>query len=116
MILVDTSVWICHLRLGNVRLTRELEAGQVLGHPFVLGELACGTLKQRIRILTLLAKLPQARMASHAEVQTLIDGHQLSRRGLGLIDMHLLASALIENAKLLTLDKRLANAFASIGS
>ena len=82
----------------------------------MLGELACRTFNQRTRILTLLAKLTQARMASLAEVLTLIDGRQLSRRGLGLIDMHLVASARIENAELFTLDKWLANAFASIGS
>lgn len=108
MILVDTSVWIDHLRHSNARLMEALEAGEVLGHPFIVGELACGTLKQRDRILALLGELPQARMASHAEVLTLIDTRRLWGRGLGLIDMHLMASALIEGAELFTLDKRLA--------
>jgi len=112
VILVDTSVWIDHLRRSNPRLTQALEAGDVFGHPFVVGELACGTLKQRERILSLLGELPQARIASHAEVLALIDARRLSGRGLGLIDVHLLASALIEGAELFTLDKRLAEAAA----
>ncbi len=114
MILVDTSVWIDHLRRGNTRLTEALEAGEVLGHPFVIGELACGTLKHRERILALLDELPQASLASHEEVLKVVETHRLAGRGLGLIDVHLLASALLEGAELFTLDKRLAATLATV--
>lgn len=107
MILVDTSVWVDHLRRGNARLVELLETGTVLWHPFVMGELACGDLKNRSEILSLLEELPQVTHASHKEVLRLVESRQLMGRGLGVVDVHLLASALIDHARLWTLDKRL---------
>ncbi len=111
MILVDTSIWIDHLRTGNTRLASLLEASQVLAHPFVTGELACGNLRQRDEILRLLDALPQAPLASPAEALYFIDQHRLMGQGIGYIDVHLLAAtALAENARLWTGDKRLKKA------
>ena len=108
MILADTSVWIDHLRRGNAHLTETLGAGDVLCHPFVSGELACGSLKRRAVILALLDELPQATMA-------MIGARNLMGRGLGFIDMHLLASAMLDGAILFTLDKRLAHTARALG-
>lgn len=109
MILVDTSIWIDHLRRGNRELVRALESEQVLTHPFVIGELACGNLSDREQTLMLLGNLPRAVAADHTEVLGLIGRHRLMGRGLGYVDMHLLASTLISpNALLWTADKELA--------
>ena len=109
MILVDTSVWIAHLRAGETRLAAALEAARVMMHPFVLGELACGNLKNRAEVLDLLAKLPEAPVADHPEALAFIGRHGLMGKGIGFIDVHLLASAaLAGTAKLWTLDRRLA--------
>jgi len=110
MILVDTSAWIEHLRHGNPRLATLLQNEQVLVHPLVIGELACGNLKNRAEILDLLAALPAARLASHQEVLGLVETHRLYGRGLGWIDMHLLASALLSRSALWTLDAPLGRA------
>ena len=108
MILLDTSVWIDHLRRGDARVASVLETGLVLSHPFVIGELACGQLKSRAEILGLLAALPQARVAQEQEVLFFIERHGLMGRGIGYIDAHLLtATALTEGARLWTRDKRL---------
>jgi len=107
-VLVDTSVWIDHLRRGNSRLASSLENGEVESHPFILGELACGTLKRRDEILSLLSSLPRVVEADHDEVLTLIAAERLSGRGLGCVDLHLLASAVLSGTTLWTLDKRLA--------
>lgn len=115
MILADTSVWIDHLRRGNAHLTETLGAGDVLCHPFVSGELACGSLKRRAVILALLDELPQATMAGHAEVLAMIGARNLMGRGMGFIDMHLLASAMLDGAILFTLDKRLAHTARALG-
>ena len=96
MILVDTSVWVQHLRSGSARLQALLSDDQVLCHPFVLGELACGNLRRRQEILALLAALPAAKMAEHHEV------------------LHLLASALISRCRLWTLDRHLQRAAAAL--
>ena len=93
MILVDTSVWIEHLRSASAILMELLGNGSVLGHPFVLGELALGNLRQRDDILRVLRRLPQATSASHAEVLQLIDREALFGRGMGYVDVHLLAAA-----------------------
>lgn len=106
--LVDTSVWIDHLRRGNSRLGSCLENGEVESHPFIVGELACGGLKRRGEILSLLSSLPGVVEADHGEVLTLVDSERLSGRGLGWIDVHLLASAVLSGTRLWTLDKRLA--------
>ncbi len=107
MVLVDTSVWIDHLTRGNGRLARLLEDGMVMCHPFVIGELACGHLRNRQEILGLLAALPHAPVADHDEVLRLIDRHSLFGRRLGWVDVHLLASTLLAASALWTLDKPL---------
>jgi predicted nucleic acid-binding protein len=115
MLLADTSVWIQHFRRGEPHLASLLADGQVLMHPFVLGELACGNLKNRAEILASLHALPSAKPASTAEALRLIEGRQLSGRGLGWVDVHLLASALLSACDFWTLDKRLADAAAELG-
>ena len=110
MILVDTSVWVDHLRKGDQELRSLLEKGSVLCHPFVIGELACGNLKNRGEILSLLEALPTSTVASHQEVLHLLSEHKLHGKGLGWIDMHLLASALLSKSRLWTTDKTLARA------
>ncbi len=105
--LVDTSVWIDHFRRGNATLAEHLERGEVWSHPFINGELACGNLRKREEILTLLAALPQAAMASHDEVFYFIESNELVGSGIGWIDAHLLASAMLSREMLWTLDKRL---------
>jgi 2-iminobutanoate/2-iminopropanoate deaminase len=90
---VDTSVWIDHFRRDRSDLRASLEAGEVVCHPFVVGELACGTFKKRDEVLSLLAALEQVTVAEHTDVMHLLERHQLMGRGLGWIDAHLLASA-----------------------
>jgi predicted nucleic acid-binding protein len=115
MILVDTSVWIHHLRRDNAELRALLEAGQVVTHPFVIGELACGTLRRRSEVLASLSRLPQLPTASHDEALQFVGTHALAGRGLGWVDVHLLASAAIERARVITLDRSLATAVARLG-
>lgn len=115
MVLADTSVWIEHLRRGYPRLAGRLSEGLVLMHPFVSGELACGNLKNRAAILSHLRALPAAKPASNVEVLQLIEDRRLWGRGLGWIDAHLLASALLSNCPFWTLDTRLARAAAELG-
>jgi predicted nucleic acid-binding protein len=110
--LVDTSVWVAHLRAGNARLAELLCAGQVLCHPFVLGELACGNLHNRQEVLVLLAALPQAPVAEHDEVMTLLESSRLFGHGLGWVDVHLLTSTLFSRCVLWTLDRPLQHAAA----
>lgn len=108
MILVDTSVWVDHLRAGDKALAELLEAGMVLAHPFVIGELALGDLRQREVVLSALADLPQAGVATDREVLHFIDQHTLFGRGIGYVDAHLLAAVrLSTGASLWTRDKRL---------
>jgi predicted nucleic acid-binding protein len=107
MILVDTSVWVDHFRRRNEELARLLESEQVLGHPFVIGELACGNLANRREILGLLAALPAAPTAEHTDVLAFIEQAHLHGQGIGWIDAHLLASAVLAPAPLWTADKRL---------
>ncbi len=115
MILVDTSVWIDHLRRGNARLVEALKSGVVLCHPFVIGELACGSLRNRTRVMALLSELPEVMVASHDEVLTLLEARRLMGRGLGYVDVCLLAAASLEGAMLWTLDKRLAQVAQTLG-
>jgi predicted nucleic acid-binding protein len=108
VILVDTSVWVDHLRASNSALVRLLDANQVIMHPFVLGELALGNLPQRSMILDTLRLLPQAAVASSEEVLDFIDQHRLPGVGIGYVDVHLLAAvALTADASLWTRDKSL---------
>lgn len=116
MILVDTSVWVDHLRSGNHRLSAELEAGRVCVHPFVIGELACGRLRNREEVLDLLGRLPAVPVATQPEALAFIERHALAGRGIGFIDVHLLAStALAVPAALWTRDRRLAEVARDLG-
>ncbi len=114
MILADTSVWIEHFRHGDIGLDALLAAEQVLIHPFVIGELACGSLKDRALVLSCLDAFPAATVAAHSEVRTLIETHKLWNLGLGWTDVHLLASSLLSHCRLWTFDKRLAQAAARL--
>jgi predicted nucleic acid-binding protein len=106
--LVDTSVWVDHLRRGNATLVALLEQTQIWTHAFVVGELACGNLAQRDKLLTALTALPHAPMAGHGEMLAFLESHRLMGRGLGWVDIHLLASARLAKLPFWTLDKRLA--------
>jgi predicted nucleic acid-binding protein len=107
MVLVDTSVWIDHFRAGEARLARLLEDAEVVMHPFVVGELACGNLRSRREILSLLSDLPRVAPVSDDEALFFIERHRLHGRGLGLVDVHLLASCAVEGSRLWSKDARL---------
>ncbi len=107
MRLVDTSVWIDHLRRSSSALASTLDAGDVLGHPLVIGEIACGRLHNRAEVLSLLAALPTAAVAEDDEALRFVEVQRLAGSGLGWIDVHLLASAILSRATLWTLDRRL---------
>ena len=116
MILVDTSVWIDHLRVGDEALCDFLDRGRVLGHPFVTGELALGNLKQRDIVLRALRRLPQAIVASHEEVLRLVEYQPLHGLEIGYVDAHLLAAVrLTAGAKLWTWDRRLRTVATQLG-
>jgi hypothetical protein len=116
MILADTSVWVEHLRRGQPRLLLALGEGQVLMHPFVLGEIACGNLRNRREILDLLANLPAAPSAADAEVLGFIERRKLMGKGIGYVDAHLLAAtSLASSARLWTHDRRLAQVAKTLG-
>lgn len=115
MVLADTSVWIDHFRRGSPRLSALLEASEVLGHPFVIGELACGNLRRRTELLALLQALPPAQRTSDNEVLVFIERHRLHGRGLGLVDMHLLASCALARTALWTADRRLRKSAGELG-
>lgn len=116
MILVDSSVWIDHLRKPDIELTRLLEAEVVISHPFVIGELACGHLRRRDAFLSELTELAAAPVATHAEALAFVERHRLAGRGIGWADVHLLASAaLSESGRLWTHDKRLAAVADTLG-
>lgn len=115
MILVDTSIWVDHFRSGVPKLERLLEEDRVLAHPFVIGELACANLRNRSEIVADLGALPTASLAEHGEVLELLESRALWGKGLGWIDAHLLAAAMLSRAHLWTLDKALSRAAASIG-
>ena len=108
MILVDTSVWVDHLRIGDAKLVDLLEGGLVVVHPFVIGELALGSLQNREPILASLAALPQTPVASHDETLYFVERHGLYGRGIGYVDVHLLAAVqLLGEARLWMRDRRL---------
>jgi predicted nucleic acid-binding protein len=116
VILVDTSVWIDHLRSDDAGLKEHLQAGRVLSHPFVIGELALGNLLGRQVILVALQDLPQANTATDAEVMRFIASHQLYGLGIGYVDAHLLAAVrLTPGASLWTRDKRLREVASRLG-
>ncbi|MBI3694803.1 MAG: PIN domain-containing protein [Acidobacteria bacterium] len=107
MILADSSVWMNHLRTSNLRLRELLLELRILTHPFVVGEIACGNLRDRDRFLGSLQKLPAALVAGHKEALQMVNERRLWGRGIGWVDVHLLASALITGCRLWTFDRRL---------
>ncbi len=107
MILVDTSVWISHLREGNDQLVELLNNENVICHPLIIGEIACGNLKNRDKILYSLKSLPKSFSANHEEILVFIETHQLMGKGLSYIDICLLASAMLSDIQLWTFDKKL---------
>ena len=116
MILADTSIWIEHFRSGNHELHQRLSQGQIVIHPFVIAELALGSLKERSRTLALLDLLPHLRVARLNEIRTLIEARHLYGLGIGLTDAHLIASVLINPPTLLwTKDKQLRKAAEGLG-
>jgi hypothetical protein len=115
VILADTSVWIDHLRRGNARLGELLQAAFVTCHQYIICELACGALRNRSEVLTLLGELPAARVATHEETLVFLETHRLMGKGLGYVDVHLLAAAMMDRTPLWTLDRRLAATAARLG-
>jgi predicted nucleic acid-binding protein len=116
LILVDTSVWVDHLRRGDPGLLDLLERSSVVMHPFVVGEIACGSLRDRESILELLQDLPPAVVADSDEVLRFIECHALHGKGIGYVDVHLLASvALTESAKVWTRDLKLHRIAVALG-
>lgn len=114
-VLVDRSIWIEHFRKGHPHLTELLKEGMVLMHPFVLGELASGNLKRRDEILEELAELPKAVEATHEETLHLMERRKLWACGIGWVETHLIASALLSNCRVLTINERLHRAAAHAG-
>ena len=110
MVLVDTSIWVTHLRQGSRQLEKLLMDAEVLCHPFIIGELACGNLKNRNEIISLLQSLPMASTIEFDEFLFFIDRNQLMRKGIGFVDVHLLASAQLTGVPLWTADRRLKSA------
>src|SRR5688572_12047883 len=113
--IVDTSVWVEHFRTGEPALAARLEMGLVLVHPFVIGELACGNLKNRQEIISSLDGLPAPIVANHEEAVGLVDQERLYGLGIGWIDVHLLASARLSQSPLWTLDRRLNETAIALG-
>jgi len=107
-VLVDTSVWVDHLRRGDPALTAILNRVEVECHPFVIRELACGSFRRRSEVLSLLERLPDIPVVGHGEVLTFVERHSLMGHGVGWIDVHLLASAALAGIGLWTRDGHLA--------
>ena len=106
-ILVDTSVWIKHLREGDQNLTQLLEQGLVACHPFIIGEIACGGIKNRHEIIDLLNDLPSTEILDHSDIIDFIENRKIMNKGIGYIDVHLLGSALVSDTPIWTFDKAL---------
>ena len=115
MTLVDTSIWVDHLRVADRQLAGLLLEEAVRCHPFVVGELACGALHRRSEVLGLLRNLPQAPVVDQDEVLAFVEAHKLMGSGLGWVDVHLLASAALAGERLWTRDRRLAEAARRLG-
>jgi predicted nucleic acid-binding protein len=107
MILVDTSVWIDHFHHSDEDLKELLLSNQVCIHPFILGELSCGNISNRKEVLSLLRTLRNIDLVLDEEVILLIEERKLYGKGLGFIDIHLLASAMIHQVPIWTRDKSL---------
>lgn len=117
MILVDTSIWIDHFRYGDAELGKIITDDLLLCHPFVVGELALGSLRERDAVIAFLAAQREATIATHTEVMTVIDRHSIFSMGIGYTDVHLLTSTLLDGrASLWTRDKRLAAAAHKVGA
>ena len=110
MVIVDTSIWVTHLRQGSRQLEKLLMDAEVMCHPFIIGELACGNLKNRNEIISLLQSLPMAPTIEFDEFLFFIDRNHLMGKGVGFVDVHLLASAQLTGIPLWTADKRLKSA------
>lgn len=115
MILVDTSVWISHFRRSDRHLSELLRNGLVFCHLLVIGELACGNLKNRADILALVRALPQGAIAESAEILAFIENELLMGTGIGIVDVYLLASCRLSRTRLWTADKNLKRAAARLG-
>jgi predicted nucleic acid-binding protein len=116
LILADTSIWIDHLRAGNKKLRWHLDQGQIVIHPFIIAELALGSLRDRAKTLALLDLLPQIKVAQLSEVRQMIEARRLYSLGIGLTDAHLIASVFISSPTLLwTRDQRLRKAAETLG-
>ena len=115
MILVDTSLWIDHLRRADVTLTALLEEEQVVLHRFVVGEIACGALKRRAEVLALLRSLPHLKAVDDDEALAFVEAHSLMGSGVGWVDVHLLASVYLSGARLWTKDRPLVRAAHRLG-
>lgn len=115
MTLVDTSVWVDHFRYGVERLRTLLERGEALCHPFVIGELASGSIANRVEVLSLLKALPESMIAHHDEAMHFLQERRLYGQGMGWIDVHLLASASLGKSKLWTKDRALKRAAEKLG-
>jgi len=116
LILADTSIWIDHLRSGNKEMRKHLDQGQIVIHPFIIAELALGSLRRRANTLALLDLLPDVRVAQLSEVRLMIESFRLYNLGIGLTDAHLIASVLINSPTLLwTRDKGLRKAAEALG-
>jgi predicted nucleic acid-binding protein len=116
LILADTSVWIDHLRSGNKDMRTHLDQGRIVIHPFIIAELALGSLKDRTKTLALLDLLPQVRVARLNELRITIEARRLYNLGIGLTDAHLIASVLIDSPTLLwTRDRRLRHVAENLG-
>ena len=115
MVLVDTNIWINHLRKSEQGLVALLNTGSVVCHPFIIGELAAGNLKNRVEILSLFKALPSVQVVESHELLDFIDSRKLMGKGLSFVDLHLLASAVLARVPLWTGDKRLSNAAKELG-
>ncbi len=110
MVIVDTSIWVIHLRQGSRQLKKLLMDAEVMCHPFIIGELACGNLKNWNEIISLLQSLPMAPTIEFDEFLFFIDRNHLMGKGVGFVDVHLLASAQLTGIPVWTADKRLKSA------
>ena len=110
MVLVDTSVWVSHLRGGNSMLEKLLEDCRVVTHPFIIGELACGNISNRTEIISLMQALPMLDVIEHEELLLFIEHNQMMGIGLGFVDVHLVAAAMLAGIPLWTQDKKLRQA------
>jgi predicted nucleic acid-binding protein len=110
MVLVDTSVWVSYLRHGNSKLQEMLQDGKVAIHPFIIGELTCGNISNRIEIISLMQSLPMLDVVEHEELLLFIEHNKMMGTGLGFVDVHLMAAVMLAGIPLWTQDKKLKQA------